>query len=33
MDKMECPRCDDAFEPRSKIVNCNGELFHPRCFV
>ncbi len=33
MDSMSCARCDDGFEPRSKIVNSNGDLFHPRCFV
>lgn len=26
-------RCDDGFEPHEKIVNSNGELWHPQCFV
>ena len=33
MDSMVCARCDDGFEPKAKIVNSNGELFHPKCFV
>lgn len=28
-----CVRCDDGFEPHEKIVNSNGELWHPQCFV
>ncbi len=30
---MNCVRCEDSFEPTAKIVNSNGELFHPKCFV
>ena len=33
MDSMACARCDDGFEPKAKIVNSNGELYHPKCFV
>ena len=33
MDSMSCARCDDGFEPKAKIVNSNGELYHPECFV
>merc|ERR1719338_105177 len=33
MESMACARCDDGFEPKAKIVNSNGELFHPKCFV
>ena len=33
MDSMSCSRCDDGFEPKAKIVNSNGELYHPECFV
>lgn len=29
----QCVRCDYGFEPHEKIVNTNGELWHPQCFV
>ena len=33
MESMSCARCDNGFEPKAKIVNSNGELYHPECFV
>merc|ERR1712061_255645 len=33
LDSVACARCDDGFEPKAKIVNSNGELFHSSCFV
>ena len=33
MESMTCARCDNGFEPKAKIVNSNGELYHPECFV
>lgn len=33
MESMCCARCDNGFEPKAKIVNSNGELYHPQCFV
>ncbi|XP_065335677.1 LIM and senescent cell antigen-like-containing domain protein 1 isoform X1 [Cloeon dipterum] len=30
---MFCSRCNEEFEPHEKIVNSNGELWHPQCFV
>merc|ERR1712008_524385 len=33
MESMSCARCDNGFEPKAKIVNSNGELFHSTCFV
>ena len=33
LDSVACARCDDGFEPKAKIVNSNGELFHSGCFV
>jgi len=30
---MFCTRCPEGFEPHEKIVNYNGELWHPQCFV
>jgi len=33
MQNMFCTRCNDGFEPHEKIVNSNGELWHPQCFV
>merc|ERR1712020_839028 len=33
MDSMVCARCGLGFEPKAKIVNSNGELFHPKCIV
>ena len=32
MESMACARCEGGFEPKAKIVNSNGELFHPECF-
>ncbi|KAL7290175.1 hypothetical protein TKK_0015886 [Trichogramma kaykai] len=33
LDHMFCSRCREGFEPNEKIVNSNGELWHPQCFV
>lgn len=33
LESVACARCDDGFEPKAKIVNSNGELFHSTCFV
>jgi hypothetical protein len=33
LGNMFCSRCGDGFEPHEKIVNSNGELWHPQCFV
>ena len=33
LESVACARCDDGFEPKAKIVNSNGELFHSSCFV
>ena len=33
MENLVCARCGLPFEPRAKIVNSNGELYHPECFV
>ena len=33
LDSVACARCEDGFEPKAKIVNCNGELFCHGCFV
>jgi hypothetical protein len=33
LDHMYCSRCREGFEPNEKIVNSNGELWHPQCFV
>lgn len=33
LDHMYCSRCREGFEPHEKIVNSNGELWHPQCFV
>jgi len=30
---MSCSRCGDGFDPHDKIVNSQGELWHPQCFV
>ncbi|CAG0896866.1 unnamed protein product [Darwinula stevensoni] len=29
----ECSRCHEGFEPNEKVLNSNGELWHPQCFV
>ena len=33
LESVECARCENGFEPKAKIVNCNGELFCSGCFV
>lgn len=33
LSTMFCSRCGDGFEENEKIVNSNGELWHPQCFV
>merc|ERR1712233_168757 len=33
LESVACARCDDGFEPKAKIVNSNGELFHSSCFA
>ncbi|XP_043289855.1 LIM and senescent cell antigen-like-containing domain protein 1 isoform X2 [Venturia canescens] len=33
LDHMFCSRCREGFEAHEKIVNSNGELWHPQCFV
>ena len=33
LESVACARCEDGFEPKAKIVNRNGELFHSGCFV
>lgn len=33
LSNMFCSRCGDGFEENEKIVNSNGELWHPQCFV
>lgn len=33
LDNMFCSRCREGFVPHEKIVNSNGELWHPQCFV
>jgi len=33
MESMTCSRCGLGFEPKAKIINSNGELYHPECFV
>nr|CAG4651798.1 EOG090X05KU [Triops cancriformis] len=33
LGNMFCSRCGDGFQPHEKIVNTNGELWHPHCFV
>ena len=33
LDSVACARCEDGFEPKAKIVNCNGQLYCSGCFV
>lgn len=33
LDHMFCSRCREGFVAHEKIVNSNGELWHPQCFV
>ena len=33
MESVVCARCGLGFEPKAKIVNSNGELYHSECFV